>query len=65
MMSSEPYKNEYQTSIMASRIVKDLVKQKLPKGETFDPVHAPKSTSIQKDCLSICGIALGFSCTDR
>ncbi len=37
-MSSQSYKADYQASITANRIVKDLVKQKMPKGETFDPV---------------------------
>lgn len=38
IMSSEPYEAECHTSVTADRIVKDLVQQKLPKGETFHPV---------------------------
>ena len=37
-MSSEPYKSEEQTSITAKRIVEDLIKQRLPEGETFGQV---------------------------
>ena len=40
IMSSKSHKAEYQTSVTANRIVKDLVREKLPKGETFDPVRA-------------------------
>ena len=46
-MSSELYKTNYQASLTANRIVKDLVKQKLPKGQTFDPVRALKSNPMQ------------------
>ena len=50
-MSGKSYEAEYQTSIKANRIVKDLVKQKLPKGITFDPVQpcSEAHALLQKD----------------
>lgn len=36
---SSKYKAEYETSIKARRIVKDLVQTRMPKGQNFDQVH--------------------------
>ena len=35
---SSKYKAEYETSIKARRIVKDLVQTRMPKGQKFDQV---------------------------
>ncbi len=36
---SSKYHAEYETSIKARRIVKDLVHTRMPKGQKFDQVH--------------------------
>ena len=51
-MSSEPYKAEYQTSMKAQSIVKDLVKTRMPKGQTFDQVQpCPEGRMPVKHCF--------------
>ena len=43
-MSIESYKAEYQASIKAHRIVKDLIKTRMPQGQTLDQVQpGPKN----------------------
>ncbi|CAL5228192.1 g11277 [Coccomyxa viridis] len=67
-MSSQSYKADYQASITANRIVKDLVKQKMPKGETFDPVKGAEGKTAQtgRDVLtSVVHSKLMSGCLDE